>query len=123
MGRIKGVPVMEDKDYSELNLYNEIKHAFPTLYHEESDAALALAEKRIAAQGTTLERYMKYRYPEGLSRRLDQTADNHPDKYLQHLHAKKLVETGETGGFNAFIPLGSNTPPQSGGFNGQLKKI
>jgi hypothetical protein len=96
---------MEDRDYSELDLYGEIKEAFPTLSQEESEAALVLAEERIAAQGTTLERYMKYRYPAGLSRRLDQTADNHPDKYLQHLpeDAKKLVETAETGGFPAFV--------------------
>jgi hypothetical protein len=96
---------MEDREYSELDLYDEIKQAFPTLSQEESEAALVLAEERIAAQGTTLERYMKYRYPAGLSRRFDQTADNHPDKYLQHLpeDAKKLVETGETGGFPAFV--------------------
>jgi hypothetical protein len=91
--------------YGELELYNEIKAVFPTLSQEESEAAFALVEERITTQGTTLERYMKYRYPEGLTRRLEPLADNHPDKYLQYVpeDAKKLIETGKTGDFPAFI--------------------
>jgi hypothetical protein len=90
--------------YGELELYNEIKAVFPTLSQEESEAAFALVEERITAQGTTFERYMKYRYPEELAHRLEPTADNHPDKYLQYVpeDAKKLIETGKTGDFPAF---------------------